>query len=129
MCSSGHEIPALGLDWAFILKVTAMCHIPTSFLADAVRDCSTVPIRNGKIALSVKFLCLESELLKCLACVTCVHANGSCASYFKNTGTACIFKGKIWGPTIFQVNFYSCSLDAFHLHLEQQQHALISEGS
>lgn len=44
------EIPALGLNWGFIIKVTVSYHIPTSFLADAGSDLYTVPIRNGKIA-------------------------------------------------------------------------------
>lgn len=67
---SVHEIPALGLSWGFITKVTVTYHIPTSFLADAVSDLSTVPIRNTKIAFILKFLCLEPELQKCLACMT-----------------------------------------------------------
>lgn len=66
MCSSGHEIPTLGLDWGFIFKVTVKFLIPTSVLADAVRNHST--IRNGKISLSVKFL--ESGLQNYLACVS-----------------------------------------------------------
>lgn len=129
MCSSGHEILALGLDWDFIFKVAATCHIPTSFLADAMSDCSTVPIRKEKIALSVKFLSLESELQKFLTYVSCVHANGNGASYFNSMAAACIFKGKILMSVIFQVNFYASSLDAFHLHIQQQQHTLISERS
>lgn len=48
---SVHEIPAPGLSWGFITKVTVTYHIPTSFLADAVSDLSTVPTRNRKIAL------------------------------------------------------------------------------
>lgn len=44
------EIPALGLNWGFILKVTVSYHIPTPFLADAGSDLYTVPNRNGKIA-------------------------------------------------------------------------------
>lgn len=127
MYSSGHEIPVLGLDWGFMFKVTATCQIPTSFLADATSNHSTVPIRNERIALPVKFLCLESELQKCLASVSFIHANGSCASYFNSMGTLCIFNGKILGPVIFQFNFYACSLDAFHLQIGQQQHTLISE--
>lgn len=68
---------------------------------------STVPIRNGKTALSVKFLCLESELQKLLPSMSFIHANGSCSSYFNSMGTACIFNGKIWGPVILQFNFYA----------------------
>lgn len=44
---SVREIPALGLNWGFIIKVTVTYHIPTSFLA-AVIDLSTVPIGNEK---------------------------------------------------------------------------------
>lgn len=51
------------------------------------------------------------------------------ASYFNSVSTPCIFKGKILALVIFQVNFYACSLDAFHLHTDQEQHTLISERS
>ena len=79
-------IPALGLNWGFIIKATVTYHIPTSFLVDAMSDLYTVPIRKGKIALTLKFLCLESELQKCLACVASHSCQWKLCFVFKKYG-------------------------------------------
>lgn len=55
---NAHNKPVLVLSWDFVIKVTFTHHIPTSFLANVVNDHHAVPIRKGRITLSLRFLYL-----------------------------------------------------------------------